>query len=139
MAKREHIAYINIDGITVGVTTSTHCHHRASSTDSDRFCYDGDFVIGRIATLLGREDFVDVLLNGIRMGETFIIQDVDMGMDIVVGYAYDKVDCMDMLTAITTRRKLRIGHGQKVIRVLTEAIKFGTWNNEAKRMEVKSV
>ena len=124
------------DQVTVGIECTVHCNDRASQKDYDRFCYDGDFIVGRLSTLLGREEFVDAIVNGIRMGEEFIIQDTQMGLDIAVGYAYDRCEGVDVLTAITTRRRLRVGDGQKVIKVLRDKIIFGIWRNSSRSLEV---
>ena len=78
----------------------------------------------------------DAIVNGIRMGEEFIIQDTQMGLDIAVGYAYDRCEGVDVLTAITTRRRLRVGDGQKVIKVLRDKIIFGIWRNSSRSLEV---
>ena len=127
-----YIAYLSVDGETFRIEGTSHCNDRAIERDY----FDSDFVVGRLETLFGREDFVDAILNGIRMGDKFIIRDEIIGMDIAVDYAYDKFDAMDVLTAITTRCKLRVGNGQKVLRVLKDKACLGVWNNVTKRLEV---
>ena len=127
-----YIAYLSVDGETFRIEGTSHCNDRAIERDY----FDSDFVVGRLETLFGREDFVDDILNGIRMGDKFIIRDEIIGMDIAVDYAYDKFDAMDVLTSITTRCKLRVGNGQKVLRVLKDKVCLGIWNNATKRLEV---
>ena len=134
-------ASVEYDGgrLTLCIDCSVHCNDRASEKDYNRFCFDGDFVVGRLSTLLENDEFLNVLLNGIRMGESFVVQDEDMGLHIAVGYNYDTSEGIDMLTPITTRRKLRLWDGQKVIRVVRNVVTFAAWNRTSKRLEVISL
>ena len=66
-----YIAYLSVDGETFRIEGTSHCNDRAIERDY----FDSDFVVGRLETLFGREDFVDAILNGIRMGDKFIIRD----------------------------------------------------------------
>lgn len=126
------IAYISIDGETYRITAGNHLASRAEEREG----LDDSFVVNRLEYLLSRSDVADAILNGVRYGETFIIEDVAIGYDVVVAHYIDSVDTYPTLDAITLRSRLRIGDGQKILSVFKDRVELAVWHLANKRREI---
>lgn len=125
------VAYISIDGDTYKIEGGKHLSERAYSREE----LEESFIIGRLETLLSNPQVAEAIVFGVRYGETFIIQDIAMGYDVVVSHHFDKVDTYPTLTAITMRSELRFGDGQKVLSVYKDKVELAVWNLALRRKE----
>ena len=126
------IAYISIDGDTYKVEGGKHLSERAFWREG----LDESFIVGRLEYLLSNPQIAEAIVFGVRYGETFILEDLAMGFDIVISHHFDKVDSYPTLTAITMRSELRFGNGQKVLSVYKDKVELAVWNLALKRREV---
>ena len=126
------VAYISIDGDTYKIEGGKHLSERAYSREE----LEESFIIGRLEYLLSNPQVAEAIVFGVRYGETFIIEDIAMGYDIVVAHHFDKVDSYPTLTAITMRSELRFGNGQKVLSIYRDRVELAVWNLALRRREV---
>lgn len=120
-----------IDGeeCTGVINTCRHSNLRAEEREN----LSNDFLAGRIATLMEQPNFADMVLNGIKIGDRFVVEDEAMGYSII---ACHSLECgYDAVDIITMRRSLRIGDGQNVLRVLRDGIRHCIWHAASRVFE----
>lgn len=108
------MTYVNIDGELYAVEASGHVSQRMNQRFSENYM-NSEFVVHRLATLLEKPEFVDVILNGVRYGECFVLEDFEMGFDMAVRHVMDGSGCH--LVIKTACRRLYRGIGEKIIRI----------------------
>ena len=111
-------AYLNLDGEVYSIEVSAHAVHRSNN----RFEGQGinsDFIIGRLEVLLMNPTIVDLVLNEIRYGESFILEDHIMGISLAIAHNYYSGE--GSLSVITIRNFLSAGEGQKIVDVFKRA------------------
>ncbi len=131
-------AYLNLDGEVYSIDVSAHAVHRSNK----RFEGQGinsDFIIGRLEVLLMNPDVMDLVLNEIRYGEYFILEDHVMGISLVIAHNY--ICGEGNLSVITIRNFLNAGEGQKIVNVFKRAGEeiielFTIQNGKRVRLEV---
>lgn len=106
--------HVNIDGELYTIEASGHAGQRMDERFSENYM-NSEFVVHRLATLLEKPEFVDVILNGVRYGECFILEDFEMGFDMAVRHVMDGSGCH--LVILTIRRYLCRGIGEKIVRI----------------------
>ena len=130
--------YLNLDGEVYSIEVSAHAVHRSNN----RFEGQGinsDFIIGRLSVLLTNPAIVDLVLNEIRYGDYFILEDHVMGISLVIAHNYCAGE--GSISVVTIRDFLSAGEGQQIISVFKRAgeeivKRFTIKNGRKVRLEV---
>lgn len=128
-------AYINIFGEVYEITDTAHQLERIAQRIGG-VCMGSGFSVHRLETLLGNEEVADAIVNGVRFGEKFILEDVAMGYSLVISHEFGAGYDYPTLVAVTCCQTLKAFDGQKILTVWKDHIQFSKWNRSAKRREV---
>ena len=128
-------AYINIFGEVYEITDTKHQLERIAQRIGGNLDRHG-FSVHRLEMLLMNEDVADAIVNGVRFGEKFILEDLAMGYSIVISHEFGAGYDYPTLVAVTCCQTLRAFDGQKILTVFKDHIEFTKWNRVDKRREV---
>lgn len=135
MAQQVYFNVLGLDGEELSGKIED-CYHLGLRTlregDLDR-----TFVLERLGTLMRNAHFADAIINGIRIGERAIIDDLPMGYKLVV--AHNLEDSLDSVEIITIKYNLRVGDGQDVLRVFKDGFKHCIWKAASRVYEEVAV
>jgi len=129
------MAYINLFGEIYEITDTEHQLERIAQRIGGT-CMGEGFSVHRLETLLGNEEIADAIVNGVRFGEKFILEDVAMGYSLVISHEYGAGYDYPTLVAVTCCQTLRAFDGQKILTVWKDQVQFSKWNRSMKKKEV---
>ena len=136
MAKyNETRAYISIDGDIYEIHDTCHADQRGN----ERFLtfVDGDFLVHRMEILLADPQIADAIINGVRLGEEFILEDEAMGYSLAISHEFGRGYDYPTLVLKTVCQTLRYFDGEKVMRVFRNGMmQLYRWNRAARQKEV---
>ena len=128
-------AYINIDGDVYEIHDTCHADQRGN----ERFLalVDGGFLVHRLEVLLADENIADAIVNGVRLGEEFILEDEAMGYSLAISHEFGSGYDYPTLVLKTVCETLRYFDGEKVMKVFRDGMmELYRWNRAARKKEV---
>lgn len=126
--------YVEASDSTYEISCSGHAAERISQRfDDDRL--DSNFLIRRLCFLIEENfEFADAIVNCVKFGENFILEDLQQGLSIVVSHTINNLGIKTILPRIHNYYY----HENKVIRLLKDGTFFTYTYNEKfpNKMEV---